>query len=68
MIKVFANESQDALYLTDHVAAKTGLIQELKKDGTPEGIARIENTETLMGGIKDALKDGKLMARVVHCQ
>jgi DNA helicase-2/ATP-dependent DNA helicase PcrA len=58
MIKSFQviNESQDALYLTDHVAKKTGLIQELKKDGTPEGIARIENIETLMGGIKDFIE------------
>jgi DNA helicase-2/ATP-dependent DNA helicase PcrA len=58
MIKSFQiiNESQDALYVTDHVAKKTGLIQELKKDGTPEGIARIENIETLMGGIKDFIE------------
>lgn len=47
------NENQDAFYLTDHVTKKTGLIQELKKDGTPEGIARIENIEELLNGIKD---------------
>ena len=29
------------------------LVQELKKDGTPEGIARIENIEELLNGIKD---------------
>jgi DNA helicase II / ATP-dependent DNA helicase PcrA len=58
MIKSFQviNESQDALYLTDHVTKKTGLVQELKKDGTPEGIARIENIEVLMGGIKDFIE------------
>jgi DNA helicase-2/ATP-dependent DNA helicase PcrA len=58
MIKSFQviNEQQDAFVLTEHVAKKTGLIQELKKDATPEGIARIENIETLMGGIKDFIE------------
>ena len=58
MIKSFhvINEQQDAFVITEHVAKKTGLIQELKKDGTPEGIARIENIETLMGGIKDFIE------------
>lgn len=61
MVKSFQiiNENQDALYLTDHVTKKTGLIQELKKDGTPEGIARIENIEVLMGGIKDFIEGQK---------
>jgi DNA helicase II / ATP-dependent DNA helicase PcrA len=55
MIKSFQviNQNQDAFYLADHVSKKTGLIQELKKDGTPEGIARIENIEELLNGIKD---------------
>ncbi|UGS22382.1 ATP-dependent helicase [Flavobacterium cyclinae] len=55
MIKSFQviNENQDAFFLTDHVTKKTGLVQELKKDGTPEGIARIENIEELLNGIKD---------------
>jgi DNA helicase-2/ATP-dependent DNA helicase PcrA len=58
MIKSFQviDQNQDAFYLTDHVTKKTGLVQELKKDGTPEGIARIENIETLMGGIKDFIE------------
>ncbi|WP_428225355.1 ATP-dependent helicase [Flavobacterium sp.] len=55
LIKSFQviNENQDAFYLTDHVTKKTGLVQELKKDGTPEGIAKIENIEELLNGIKD---------------
>lgn len=52
------NENQDAFYLSDHVTKKTGLVQELKKDGTPEGIARIENIEELLNGIKDFI-DGQ---------
>jgi DNA helicase-2/ATP-dependent DNA helicase PcrA len=61
MIKSFQiiNEQQDAFVLTEHVAKKTGLVQELKKDATPEGIARIENIETLMGGIKDFIEGQK---------
>jgi DNA helicase-2/ATP-dependent DNA helicase PcrA len=47
------NQNQDAFYLADHVTKKTGLVQELKKDATPEGIARIENIEELLNGIKD---------------
>ena len=55
MIKSFQiiNENQDAFYLTEHITKKTGLVQELKNDGTPEGIARIENIEELLNGIKD---------------
>lgn len=55
MIKNFQviNETQDAYYLADYVVKKTGLVQELKKDGTPEGIAKLENIEELLNGIKD---------------
>ena len=55
MIRSFQviNENQDAFYLTDHVAKKTGLVQELKKDATPEGLMRVQNIEELLNGIKD---------------
>ncbi|OYQ37251.1 ATP-dependent DNA helicase [Flavobacterium cyanobacteriorum] len=55
MIKSFQilNETHDAFYVAEHITKKTGLIQELKKDATPEGIARIENIEELLNGIKD---------------
>jgi DNA helicase-2/ATP-dependent DNA helicase PcrA len=58
MIKSFQiiNENQDAFYLAEHVTKKTGLIQELKKDATPEGIARIENIEELLNGIRDFIE------------
>jgi DNA helicase-2/ATP-dependent DNA helicase PcrA len=61
MIKSFQviNESQDAFYLAEHVSKKTGLVQELKKDGTPEGIARLENIEELLNGIKDFIEGQK---------
>ncbi|WP_240321065.1 ATP-dependent helicase [Kordia sp. SMS9] len=55
MIRSFQimNEGSNAFELTSHITKKTGLVQELKKDGTPEGIARIENIEELLNGIKD---------------
>jgi DNA helicase-2/ATP-dependent DNA helicase PcrA len=58
MIKSFQviNETQDAFYLAEHITKKTGLIQELKKDATPEGIARIENIEELLNGIRDFIE------------
>lgn len=61
MIKSFQviDQSQDAFFLADHVTKKTGLIQELKKDATPEGIARIENIEELLNGIRDFIEGQK---------
>ncbi|MDI9257071.1 3'-5' exonuclease [Flavobacterium sp. YZ-48] len=61
MIKSFQviNENQDAFYLAEHITKKTGLVQELKKDGTPEGIARLENIEELLNGIKDFIEGQK---------
>ena len=47
------DQNQDAFYLADHVSKKTGLVQELKKDGTPEGITKIQNIEELLNGVKD---------------
>jgi len=55
MIKSFQvmNEKATAFELSEHVAKTTGLLLEFKKDGTPEGIAKIENIEELLNGIKD---------------
>ncbi|MDQ5929982.1 MAG: ATP-dependent helicase UvrD/PcrA [Bacteroidota bacterium] len=47
------NENQDAFFVTEHVAKKSGLVQELKKDATPEGMAKVQNIEELLNGIKD---------------
>ncbi len=46
-------ERADAFTLTEHVIKKSGLELEMKKDGTPEGIARLENMEELLNGIQD---------------
>ena len=64
MIKSFQimNENVDAFVIAETVAKKTGLLQELKKDGTPEGIARIENIEELLNGIRDFVEGQKELA------
>ena len=55
-------ENADAFVTAEEVARKTGLLQELKKDGTPEGIAKIENIEELLNGIKDFVEGQKELA------
>ncbi|MFH6603987.1 ATP-dependent helicase [Maribacter algicola] len=64
MIKSFQimNEGADAFVLAEHVAKKTGILLEFKKDGTPEGIARMENIEELLNGIKDFVEGQKELA------
>src|SRR5690606_23315227 len=64
MIKSFQviNEQADAFVLAEHVAKKTGLLLEYKKDGTPEGIAKMENIEGLLNGIKDFVEGQKELA------
>lgn len=64
MIKSFQimNEGADAFALAEHVAKKTGILLEFKKDGTPEGIARMENIEELLNGIKDFVEGQKELA------
>lgn len=53
------NESYNAFEVAEHVVKKTGLVQELKKDATPEGIARIENIEELLNGLRDFVEEQK---------
>ncbi len=56
------NRDYDAFQIAEHVSKKTGLVQELKKDGTPEGIARIENIEELLNGMRDFVEEQKELA------
>ncbi|MDT0648369.1 3'-5' exonuclease [Zunongwangia sp. F260] len=64
MIKSFTilSENADAFVVADTVTKKTGLVQEMKKDGTPEGVARIENIEELLNGIRDFVEEQKELA------
>lgn len=56
------NNTYNAFEIVDHVTKKTGLIQELKKDGTPEGIARVDNVEELMNGVRDFVDEQREIA------
>jgi len=47
------NKTANAFDLTEHVTKTSGLIREFNKDGTPEGVTRLENVEELLNGIKD---------------
>ncbi len=64
MIQSFqvVNENYNAFEITEYVTKKTGLLTELKKDATPEGIARIENIEELLNGMRDFVEGQKELA------
>ena len=55
LIKSFQifNETANSFEIADEVAKKTHIVSDLKKDGTPEGVSKIENIEELLNGIKD---------------
>ncbi|WP_346883949.1 UvrD-helicase domain-containing protein [uncultured Algibacter sp.] len=56
------NQSADVFELAEHVTRTTGLIKELNKDGTPEGVAKMENIEELLNGMKDFVEGQKEIA------
>ncbi|MEN8667454.1 MAG: UvrD-helicase domain-containing protein [Flavobacteriaceae bacterium] len=64
MIKSYQvlNKTADAFTISEHVAKKSGLLLEFKKDGTPEGIAKMENIEELLNGIKDFVEGQQELA------
>ena len=55
LIKSFQalNKNYDAFAITEHVVKHTGLLVELKKDATPEGLGKMQNIEELLNGLKD---------------
>ena len=56
------NKNVNAFELAEHVTKVSGLIKEFNKDGTPEGITRMENIEELLNGIKDFVEGQKELA------
>ena len=56
------NQSSNAHDLAEHVVKVSGLIREYNKDGTPEGITRMENVEELINGIRDFVEGQKELA------
>ena len=61
LIEMFRIENQklNAFEICDLVFKKSGIIQELKKDFTPESLTRIENIEEFLNGTRDFI-DGQL--------
>lgn len=56
------NQNTNAFELSEHVVKVSGLIREFNKDGTPEGVTRMENIEELLNGIKDFVEGQKELA------
>jgi DNA helicase-2/ATP-dependent DNA helicase PcrA len=51
------DKQKNAFELADYVVKKTGLVRDLQKDGTPEGISSIENVQELLNGLKDFVEE-----------
>ena len=56
------NQTANAFDLADHVTKVSGLIKEFNSDGTPEGVAKMENIEELLNGLKDFVEGQKELA------
>lgn len=56
------NANVNAFELAEHVVKVSGLIKEFNKDGTPEGVAKMENIEELLNGIGDFVEGQKEIA------
>lgn len=56
------NQTANAFELAEHVCRVSGLVKEFKKDGTPEGVTRMENVEELLNGIKDFVEGQRELA------
>lgn len=46
-------ETRNAYEIGEHIAMQSGLLKELYTDRTPEGVARYENIQELLNGIKE---------------
>lgn len=59
MIQRFQIETKtkNAFEIADLVVKQTQLVKDLQKDGTPEGISKVENIQELLNGIKDFITD-----------
>lgn len=47
--------------LAVHVAHRSGILEELKSDATPEGQGRLENVQALLDGIKEFVENDELI-------
>ena len=56
------NQKSNAFEIAEIVTKKSGLVMELKKDGTPEGVSKVENIEELLNGIRDFVEGQREIA------
>ncbi len=56
------NQKSNAFEIAELVTKKSGLVLELKKDGTPEGVSKVENIEELLNGIRDFVEGQRELA------
>ncbi|MGM5470199.1 ATP-dependent helicase [Flavobacteriaceae bacterium LMO-SS05] len=56
------SQSANAFELTDHVTKVTGILKVYNSGGAPEDIARMENIEELLNGMKDFVEGQKELA------
>jgi len=56
------NQKSNAFEIADLVTKKSGFVLELKKDGTPEGVSKVENIEELLNGIRDFVEGQRELA------
>ena len=56
------NQKSNAFEIAEIVTKKSGLVLELKKDGTPEGVSKVENIEELLNGIRDFVEGQREIA------
>ncbi|WP_299157531.1 UvrD-helicase domain-containing protein [uncultured Tenacibaculum sp.] len=59
MMQRFQIEAQkmNAFEIADLVVKQTQLVKDLQKDGTPEGVNKVENVQELLNGVKDFITD-----------
>jgi DNA helicase-2/ATP-dependent DNA helicase PcrA len=50
-------QKMNAFEIADLVVKQTQLVKDLQKDGTPEGVNKVENIQELLNGIKDFITD-----------
>ena len=51
--KIMLEEGKDAYEVSSHIAKVSGILKELYKDKTVEGLSRYENVQELLNGIKE---------------
>ena len=58
MIQHFQIESKikNAFEIAEIVVKKTQILKDLEKEGTPEGVSRVENIQELLNGIRDFIE------------